>query len=94
MINSNDPCLQLPTPPEIVFHYDRRLAAQYAIEHSYDTAVIHTALQNNGRTSQRIDADMPYAYFRYSDVGGSQPSDSSVNRTESNSLCSRKLMDR
>jgi hypothetical protein len=78
----NDPCNGLvPQPDELTFSYDRRAAADYAIEHSYDTANNHAYLQN---TLQRVTQaysrsqpplpqmqfpPLPYAYFRYVGLG-------------------------
>jgi hypothetical protein len=67
-----DPCNNLVNVPvTLSFEYDRRAAANYAIEHSYDTAYNHGNLQPVGLVTQRIATipQIPYAYFRYSDIG-------------------------
>jgi hypothetical protein len=83
-ITFSDPCVNnFPTPPgTLTFPYDRQLAARYAIEHSYDTAINHTFLQN---TEQRVTqalstlppppGSIPYAYFRYNLLGTINPVD-------------------
>jgi hypothetical protein len=77
--NNADPCNNLVSvPTTLTFHYDRRAAANYAIEHSYDTAVNHAFLQN---TEQRVTQalqrtpPLPYAYFRYFALGKINPAD-------------------
>jgi hypothetical protein len=75
---TTDPCNGLvETLSALTFPYDRRAAADYAIEHSYDTADNHGALQSSGRVTQRLPTPLPptppvpYAYYRYSLIGGS-----------------------
>jgi hypothetical protein len=81
-VAATDPCLNIQavsTPTTLTFPYDRRAAANYAIEHSYDTAVNHGFLQN---TEQRVtqplfalspSLTLPYAYFRYTSLGTINP---------------------
>jgi hypothetical protein len=77
-------CVAKPAE-ELTFYYDREMAATVAIEHSYDTAQNHSLLQNQGRVTQRIDSDVPYAYFRYT------PFDPTTNVTGSATFVSESL---
>ncbi len=74
------PCGNLDQPSTLSFPYDRRSAANYAIEHSYDTAYNHGNLQSVGLVTQRITTSpqIPYAYFRYSDIGQAGKTGSAV----------------
>jgi hypothetical protein len=73
-ITQSDACSSAPAPDALTFPYDRRAAANYAIEHSYDTAVNHGLLQGQGLVTQRLlsQPQLPYAYFRYSGIGQAQ----------------------
>jgi hypothetical protein len=89
-VGNGDPCSWRTAPAALTFFYDRRAAANYAIEHSYDTAVNHGALQSNGRVTQRLPTPIPpatpvvpYAYFRYNLIGQAGVTGSAVFVSES-----------
>jgi hypothetical protein len=76
-VGNIDPCAGVSgvgVPTTLTFNYDRRAAANYAIEHSYDTAFNHGVLQSQGQVTQRLASNptLPYAYFRYSGIGQQQ----------------------
>jgi hypothetical protein len=59
------------TPDSISFPYDRRAAANYAIEHSYDSQGIQNSLTQSGHVTRPIRDNqnqllLPYADFYYS----------------------------
>ncbi len=66
----NDPC-SVGTVPNFTFTYDRQAAANYAIQHSYDTLTNFSTLQSSGRVTQQL-TGLPYAYFRYKGLGQQQ----------------------
>jgi hypothetical protein len=75
----------ISNPTTLTFPYDRHAVSNYAIEHSYDTAVNHGSLQSNRRVTQRIitSVSVPYAYFHYNGIGQQGVTGSAVFVSES-----------
>lgn len=77
--NTYDPCSSVAAPVNLTFAYDRKAAANYAIEHSYDTLVNFANLSSSGRVTQKLNAaNLPYAHFHYDDVGNGQGTGSAI----------------
>lgn len=74
-VEGGDPCTMLPVPTQLTFTYNRRAAANYAIEHSWYNNVLSNPIAGS-RVTRRLGFNnqsgyfIPFANFTYSNLTG------------------------